>query len=196
MELGIQILTRWHGQEVDSQGWLSEEGLQKIIQRADALVNEKSSGETGLPSGTFAKAYLSNREHFLACDLALQFVTASSGFTDFHMEQLPGKLKAGETRFFVEVKDLPAEIQRISEGFLERSCIHNPIDNSTRLEVLWSEPRPSIWTCGDMGSAAWKWKMKGVYVFQLRGGERPDPPHREQRCRENAINASNGKYIK
>ncbi len=59
-----------------------------------------------------------------ANDLSLQAITQAQGFKHFAVDRLPGRLRRGETRYFVPDDPLPAALQRGEQGAGERMCGH------------------------------------------------------------------------
>lgn len=128
--------------------------------------------------GTLKQRRLANRNHTMGLDHALQTGLGLSGLAAFACSAPVLALKAGETRYWVQVRDLPIEIQRCSPDRDRRSCIAS--GGQRRLEVNWSAPRPSLHINCDMGMIGWVSKAALYHsgVGALRGWWEADPAHR------------------
>ena len=147
--------------------------------------------------GSLCTTYMANRAHILANDWALQVLT-TKGYNHYKVPDNFGVLASTEHRYFVKVASLPDDLRELGaqQGHVERSCIYNSKTKETRLEVAWSEPRPSLWSLTDQGSSGWHGKLNLYYAYNVRGAERFYVPHRTVRNRALAIGASDGGFVK
>jgi len=86
-------------------------------------------------------------------------------------------LGPGEKRYDVDIKDLPAEIQRAARGRKCRSCIECA-DGSRKFEAVWSGKRAVYSVALDMGPVGWPTKLFLFTKVSIRGFCYPDPAHR------------------
>ena len=94
-----------------------------------------------------------------------------------------------EKRFYVVAATLPADVRSHTSGRSRRSCLQCSVTDKTRLEVLWTAPRPSLHFCLDMGSSSFNSK---TFLFHRHGGQvagtvEPDVAHRRHSNYLNAL---------
>jgi hypothetical protein len=109
---------------------------------------------------------------------------------------MPGRLKPNEVEYAVAIEDLSEKVRAESVGMVRRAAVVDTVTGDTDLLVDWGAPRQSVWACTDGGSDTWQHRLKMFYKYQVRGSEKYDPPHREVRVRDKAINQSDGGWIK
>ena len=190
------VLNNWHGAETNESGFLTDASKNAILERMNVIEKDLPSDAPRPRMGPLTCQYLANREHMVAQDQAIRSVTSCSGLKHFQAERLAGRLSEGEVRYKVPFSELPPEVQAVSVGMAFRYCIYDAESDNTCLEVPWGSPMPSIWSCVDGGADQWQQKLKQYYKYNIRGSERYDPAHRTTRCRERAIIASQGTWIK
>lgn len=193
--LRFMVLPYWNGMETNMEGFLTDEVKFNLVARVQDMVTDMLAPVDAKrkPKPSLQTKHLSSRAHGVALDLQLQSITSVNGMNHF-LSDVRCQLKPGDSRFYVDLEDLPDEMKAASEGYSRRSCIEDD-KGQTRLEVIWSS-RPILCMAGDMGASAWKPKTKYVYSFGVRGTERHDAPHRTVRNRLLAISRAGGNFVK
>lgn len=178
----LQVLPDFRGADTRAPGTLKDSGAELARQKlAKSLRSRKSAGPKAKSKNIALKQRrLANTYSLLATDNALQGGIGVAGLVQFCADLPVGKLPLGSRRFFVPIHKLPQPWQATAEGRTCRSCVRDAA-GATRLEVPWTEPRPSIhWTI-DQGSIGW---LAKVFLLtadshkRLRGRLSMDPAHR------------------
>ena len=116
-----------------------------------------------------------------ALDCMLEY---GAGYTDgvatFRREVVSRPLEVTEQRYYVPVESLGQAMQRSSPGRKRRACIVDTVTKRTRLEILWSSPRPSLHFCIDQCHTSFNNKkpLLSVSDGQISGTVEADVAHR------------------
>jgi hypothetical protein len=102
---------------------------------------------------------------------------AGIGLDAFLPEVRPHALSHTEKRFFVDIADVPLEIQLLSPGRSRRACVLEA-GSSPSLEVHWGGSRKLLHLFLDQGSVGWPSKHFLFAHVGLRGSYWRDPCHR------------------
>lgn len=184
----VQVLPDLRGGATKAPGILKDGGAELVRQKlAKFFRSRKSAGAKARSKNiTLKQRRLANKYSLLATDNAIQGGIGVAGLSQFCTGLPVGKLPRGSRRFFVPTHKLPQPLQATAGGRTCRSCVRDA-SGATRLEVPWSEPRPSIhWTI-DQGSIGWPANVFLLIVDspkKLRGWSSMNPAHR----RHNNVN--------
>ena len=170
---------------------LTAAGKQAVRDRMQAIFEAKRAAKKkGFVN--VKQRRLANKYHLLAMDHAIQNGLGMLGFLAFRAPRPLLPLGATERRYFVPMDSLPADLQQLAAGRTRRACIADSAPGTQRLEVCWSEPRPSLHCVLDMGTIGWPSKFGLFHASkgQLRGWWEVDPPHRRHNNAKNALSQS------
>jgi hypothetical protein len=182
----------WRGGDRNPDGSLTECATQQLRDKVGKIFSNVDVDKKSL-----LKPLLSNKDHIRAEDVMFTRIN-ERGLTAFVPAQKVGALAITEKRFYVKVSDMPLEMVAASAGREVRSCIVDLTTKTTRLEVLWTEKRPSLFTVTDCGGQAFQGKHCLFKRDQLglRGDALYDPPHRKVRNVSLAENRSGLRHAK
>ena len=185
-EAGNQVLQDYHGINKDSQGIIAPADHQHYQKRVGEFV-----GGAGIVGGRrvttdLVQAYQANASHCRSFDNALQ-LGAGMSCKDFQIERPPAPLKLGEKRFWIAVKDCPADVRDVSSERKLRSCIRDDAGR-TRLEVCWGGARRVLQSHCDAGSDNFVNKLWLFSAQRLRGNVWIDTTHRRHNNFKDACN--------
>ena len=183
----------WNGgRRAGAGGLLTDDARHNIEVRAKNAA--KVMPPPGGGTASLVQAMQPNVEKIRSLDNALLRGTDASvkGLVHFKAESCVGVLATGEERFTIATDGLDEEI---SLGRPYRSCIRVLETNTSRLEIFWTESRPSIWSWLDLGGIGWPTKQILYYRWNIRGGECFDSPHRLVRIRANATNKNSLQFV-
>ena len=86
------MLNNWHGADVDANGVFTDEAKASVEERMEQIQVELPKDAERPRMGPLTKQYLSNRDHCVAQDQALQSVTSCLGLVHFQADRVPGLL--------------------------------------------------------------------------------------------------------
>ena len=182
----------WLGQNKDDVK-LADKEKDTYLTRCKAFMQSEEKKKKGPPKllqrMLANKYYVRCLDHSLACGsgLCLQdFVVA---------DPPPAALKAGETRYGVNIEELPGAIQACAFDRTCKVCIE--LENgTTRYECQSVGGRRVLMVSSDQGAIGWpSW----YYIYchlQVRGWFFPDPSHRRNDNHINAFAAAGVAWIK
>ena len=133
------MLNNWHGAEVDANGVFTDEAKASVEERMEQIQVELPKDAERPRMGPLTKQYLSNRDHCVAQDQALQSVTSCLGLVHFQADRVPGREGPNEHRFKVPFDELPPEVQEVSQGMDFRWAVLELTTNDTFSEVDWGD---------------------------------------------------------
>ena len=138
------MLNNWHGALVDVDGVFTDDAKASVEERMDQVQVESPKDAERPRMSPLTKQYLSNRDHCVAKDQALQSVTSCLGLGHFQADRVLGREWPNEHRFKVPFDELPLEVQDVSQGMDVRWVVLDLTTNDTFLEVDWGTSRPSL----------------------------------------------------
>ena len=144
---------------------------------------------------TLKASKLGSKWAVMALDSMFKETLGLPGLVSFKQLKPPKLLTIGQKRKFKAVDELPAKFR--SAGRLSRACIQEA-DGTSRFEVVWSQPAPSLHQVLDQGSVGWADKFKLYHVDKggLNGWFENDPPHRRHNNYHVSFARSGSKWLK
>lgn len=139
----LQAIPDWRGQQRTNEPdeALTETSIGRFKDQVQSFLSPgQAVSAKSLPSLT--QTFVANKHLLVALDNAL-VSGVGYGLDRFLPTTRVGRLRPGERRYFVPQSEVPEALRKDEDEISRRSCILAP-DGSTRLEVKWDEPRPSL----------------------------------------------------
>ena len=178
-------LPSWRGRSTVNHE-LTEPSNMSIRARALAILSRRPTQKA--PS--LKQQKLAQKHDLRAVERALE---VGAGFADglatFARRGAVRPIARTEKRFYVAEATLPVDVRSRVSGRSRRSCLQCSVTGKTRLEVIWTAPRPSLHFCLDMGSSSFNSKtfLFHRYEGQVAGTVEPDVAHRRHNNYLNAL---------
>lgn len=144
-----QAIPDWRGQQRTNEPneALTETSIGRFKDQVHSFLSAGQAASAKSLS-SLAQSFVANKHLLVGLDNAL-VSGVGYGFARFLPARRVGRLCLGERRYFIPLSEVPEALRKGEGEISRRSCIIGP-DGSTRLEVNWHEPRPSLGVIGGL----------------------------------------------